>query len=46
MLSFKISVLSGVALLSAALTPSLRADTWDKKTVLTINEAIQLVLQT
>jgi hypothetical protein len=43
MLSFKISILSGVALLSAAaLTPSLRADTWDKKTVLTINEAIQL----
>ena len=42
MLSLKLSVLSGVALLSASLAPSLHADQWNKKTVLTIKETIQL----
>src|SRR6476646_6149372 len=42
MLSLKLSVLSGVALLSASLAPSLHADQWNKQTVLTIKETIQL----
>src|SRR5438045_1944819 len=42
MLSLKLSVLSGVALLGASLAPSLHADDWNKKTVLTVKETIQL----
>ena len=42
MLSLKLSVLSSVALLGATLAPSLHADQWNKKTVLTIKETIQL----
>jgi hypothetical protein len=36
------SVLSVAALLSSGISPNARADTWNKKTVLTINEAIQI----
>src|SRR5713226_8070029 len=42
MFSVKFSILSGVALLAASLAPSLHADQWNKKTVLTIKETIQL----
>jgi len=42
MLSIRLSVLSGVALLSASLAPSLHADQWNKKTRITIKETIQL----
>src|SRR5258706_12435173 len=42
MLSLKLSVLSGVAMLGASLAPLLHADQWNKKTVLTVKEAIQL----
>ena len=42
MLSLNVSILSGVALLGAMLTPSLQADEWNKKTVVTITETIQL----
>src|SRR6266851_3653311 len=42
MLSFKPAVLSVVALLGLSLTSSLKADQWNKKTVLTVTEAIQL----
>jgi hypothetical protein len=42
MLSFKSAVLSVVALLGLSLTSSLKADQWNKKTVLTVTEAIQL----
>jgi hypothetical protein len=33
---------SGLVMVGAALTPSLKADQWDKKTTLTVNEPIQL----
>ena len=42
MLSLKLSVLSGVAMLGASLAPLLHADQWNKKTVLTVKETIQL----
>src|SRR6266404_9559437 len=42
MISFKPAVLSVAALLGASLAPSLHADQWNKKTVLTVNETIQL----
>jgi hypothetical protein len=42
MISFKPAVLPVVALLGLSLTLSLKADQWNKKTVLTVNEAIQL----
>lgn len=35
-------ILSGLVLGGAAFTPSLKADQWDKKTILTVNEPIQL----
>jgi len=35
-------ILSGLVMVGAVLTPSLKADQWDKKTVLTVNEPIQL----
>src|SRR5260370_21888228 len=37
------SFLFGVALIAAAVTPSVRADKWDKKTVITINEPVQVL---
>ncbi|MEA2874535.1 MAG: hypothetical protein QOH67_4705 [Hyphomicrobiales bacterium] len=42
MLSFKSTALTVFALLGLALSPSLKADQWNKKTVLTVTEAIQL----
>src|SRR6476660_9598101 len=36
------SLLFGVALIAAALTPSAKADQWDKKTVITITEPVQV----
>src|SRR6266576_3281975 len=42
MLSMKLTVLSGVALLGASIAPLLHADDWNKKTVLTVKETIQL----
>jgi hypothetical protein len=42
MISFKPAVLSVAALLGLSLTVSLNADQWNKKTVLTVKEAIQL----
>jgi hypothetical protein len=42
MLSLNVTILSGVALLGAMLSPSLQADEWNKKTVVTITETIQL----
>ncbi len=36
------SLLFGVALIAAALTPSVKADQWDKKTIITINEPVQV----
>src|SRR5258706_3778840 len=36
------SLLCGVALIAAALTPSAKADQWDKKTIITINEPVQV----
>ena len=42
MISFKPAVLSVAALLGLSLTPSLKADQWNKKTVITIQETIQL----
>ena len=36
------SFLFGVALIAAAVTPSVKADQWDKKTVITINEPVQM----
>jgi hypothetical protein len=35
-------MLSGVAVLGALILPSLSADEWDKKTVITINEPVQM----
>jgi LPXTG-motif cell wall-anchored protein len=42
MLARHVSMLSGLALFGLSLTSSLKADQWDKKTILTVNEAIQL----
>lgn len=42
MISFKPAVLSVAALLGLSFTPSLKADQWNKKTVITITETIQL----
>ena len=36
------SLLFGVALIAAAVTPPVKADEWDKKTVITINEPVQM----
>src|SRR5712692_7821989 len=36
------SLLFGVALIAAAVTPPVKADEWDKKTVITINEPVQI----
>src|SRR5690349_20768551 len=36
------SLLFGAALIAAAVTPPVKADQWDKKTVLTINEPVQM----
>jgi hypothetical protein len=36
------SFLFGAALIAAAVTPSVKADQWDKKTVITINEPVQM----
>jgi hypothetical protein len=36
------SFLFGVALIAAAVAPSVKADQWDKKTVITINEPVQM----
>jgi hypothetical protein len=36
------SFLFGVALIAAAVTPLVKADQWDKKTVITINEPVQV----
>jgi hypothetical protein len=36
------SFLFGVALIAAAATPSVKADQWDKKTIITINEPVQM----
>src|SRR5579864_281876 len=36
------SLLFGVALIAAAVTPPVKADQWDKKTVITINEPVQM----
>ncbi|MDQ1470918.1 MAG: hypothetical protein QOJ99_2398 [Bryobacterales bacterium] len=41
MLSSKSTALTVFALLGLALSPSLKADQWNKKTVLTVTEAIQ-----
>ena len=37
-----LSLLFGVAVIAAAVTPSVKADQWDKKTVITINEPVQM----
>ena len=42
MISFKPAVLSALALVCVSFTPSLKADEWNKKTVLTVTETIQL----
>ena len=42
MISLKPAVLSVAALLGLSLTTSLKADQWNKKTVMTVKEAIQL----
>ena len=42
MLARHVSILSGLVFFGVSLTPSLKADQWDKKTILTVNEAIQL----
>jgi hypothetical protein len=42
MFARNILILSGLVMAGAAFTPSLKADQWDKKTVLTVNEPIQL----
>lgn len=36
------SLLFGVALIAAAVTPPVKADEWDKKTIITINEPVQM----
>ena len=42
MLARNASLLFGVALIAAAVTPPVKADEWDKKTVITINEPVQM----
>src|SRR5579864_2436752 len=42
MIHRSVSILTGVILFGAALVPSLKADEWNKRTILTINEAIQM----
>jgi hypothetical protein len=42
MISLKPAVIAAVALLGLSFTASLKADQWNKKTVLTVKEAIQL----
>src|ERR1044071_1634353 len=42
MTSFKTAVFCTAALIGLSLTPSLKADQWNKKTVLTVKETIQL----
>jgi hypothetical protein len=42
MFARKASLLFGVALIAAAVTPPVKADEWDKKTVITINEPVQM----
>jgi hypothetical protein len=37
-----LSILTGVILFGACLAPSVKADQWDKKTILTVNEPIQM----
>src|SRR5579864_59349 len=37
-----LSILTGAMLFGVSLVPSLRADQWDKKTILTVNEPIQM----
>ena len=36
------TVLCGVAILAAAVMPSVKADQWDKKTTITVNEAVEI----
>jgi hypothetical protein len=42
MFAHKASLLFCAALIAAAVTPSVKADQWDKKTVITINEPVQV----
>jgi len=42
MFASKIPLLCGVALIAAAVTLPVKADQWDKKTVITINEPVQV----
>jgi hypothetical protein len=42
MFARKASFLFGVALIAAAITPQVKADQWDKKTVITLNEPVQV----
>lgn len=42
MLARNASLVFGAALIAAAVTPSAKADQWDKKTVITINEPVQM----
>ncbi len=42
MFSRNVSILFGVALLAAAVTPPVKADEWDKKTIITITEPVQM----
>ena len=46
MISFKPAVLSAAVLFSMSIAPSLKADTWNKKTVITISETITLPMNT
>jgi|SRR5579863_6488971 len=42
MFARNISLLFGIALIATAVTPPVKADQWDKKTVITINEPVQM----
>jgi hypothetical protein len=42
MFTYKASFLFGVALIAAAVAPAVQADQWDKKTIITINEPVQV----
>src|SRR5256885_5051335 len=42
MFTRNVSLLFGVALIAAAVTPPAKADEWDKKTIITINEPVQM----
>ena len=42
MFTYKASFLFGVALIAAAVAPPVKADQWDKKTIITINEPVQV----